>query len=82
MGRFQPVVTGGSAQRQLRDGSAVPIQEPNGCQEEAAELQATGQGSYDQREQARTRLWELLHPGEPRLAYKKRTESVGEGGAQ
>src|SRR4029450_3276844 len=38
----------------------------------------TVQASYEQMEQARTRLLELLHHMEHRLAYKKRTEIVVE----
>jgi hypothetical protein len=76
MGRFQTVVTGVIATRQVIDGIAVQIQEPNVCKEEEAYLKATGQVSYEQMEQARTRLLELLHHVEHRLAYKKRTEIV------
>jgi hypothetical protein len=82
MGRFQTVVTGVMANRQLIDGIAVQIQEPNVCKEEEAYLKATVQASYEQMEQARTRLWELLHHVEHRLAYKKRTEIVVEVVAQ
>ena len=78
MGRFQTVVTGVIANRQLIDGIAVHIQEPNLCKEEAVYLKATVQASYEQMEQARTRLLELLHHVEHRLAYKKRTELVVE----
>jgi hypothetical protein len=82
MGRFQTVVTGVIANRQLIDGIAVQIQEPNVCKEEEAYLKATVQASYEQMEQARTRLLELLHHVEHRLAYKKRTEIVVEVVAQ
>jgi len=82
IGRFQTVVTGVIANRQLIDGIAVQIQEPNVCKEEEAYLKATVQVSYDQMEQARTRLLELLHHVEHRLAYKKRTEIVVEVVAQ
>jgi hypothetical protein len=51
---------------------------PNVCKEEEAYLKATVQASYEQMEQARTRLLELLHHLEHRLAYKKRTEIVVE----
>ncbi len=56
MGQFQTVVTGGLANRQLIDGIAVQIQEPNLCKEEDTYLKATVQGSYEQMAQARTRL--------------------------
>ena len=78
MGRFQTVVTGVIANRQLIEGIAVQIQEPNLCKEEEAYLKATVHASYEQMEQARTRLLELLHHVEHRLAYKKRTEIVVE----
>ncbi len=78
MGQFQTVVTGGLANRQLIDGIAVQIQEPNLCKEEDTYLKATGQASYEQMAQARTRLLELLHHLEHKLAYKKRTEIVVE----
>ena len=56
MGQFQTVVTGVIANRQLIDGIAVQIQEPNLCKEEEAYLKATVQASYEQMAQARTRL--------------------------
>jgi hypothetical protein len=82
MGRFQTVVTGVIANRQVIDGIEVRIQVPNVCKEEEAYLKATVQASYDQMEQARTRLLELLHHVEHKLAYKKRTEIVAEMVAQ
>jgi hypothetical protein len=82
MGRFQTVVTGVIANRQVIDGIDVRIQVPNVCKEEEAYLKATVQASYDQMEQARTRLLELLHHVEHKLAYKKRTEIVAEMVAQ
>ena len=60
----------------------MQIQEPNIGKEEEAYLKATVQASYDQMEQARTRLLELLHHLEHKLAYKKRTEIVVEMVAQ
>lgn len=80
--RFQTTVTAVIANRQLIDGIGVQIQEPNVCQEEDAYLKATVQASYEQMEQARTRLLELLHHLEHKLAYKKRTEIVVEMVAQ
>jgi hypothetical protein len=82
MGRFQTVVTGVIANRQVIDGIDVRIQVPNVCKEEEAYLKATVQASYDQMEQARTRLLELLHHVDHKLAYKKRTEIVAEMVAQ
>ena len=78
MGRFQTVVTSVIANRQLIDGIDVRLQVPNVCKEEEAYLKATVQASYEQMEHARTRLLELLHHLEHKLAYKKRTEIVVE----
>ena len=61
MARFQTMVTAVIANRQLIDGIEVQIQEPSVCKEEEAYLKATVQASYEQMEQARTRLLELLH---------------------
>jgi hypothetical protein len=82
MGRFQTVVTAVIANRHLIDGIEVRIQEPSVCKEEETYLKATMQASYEQREQARTRLLELLHYMKHQLAYKKRTEIVVEMVAQ
>jgi hypothetical protein len=82
MGRFQTVVTAVIANRQLIDGIDLQIQEPSVCKEEEEYLKATVQASYAQMEQAQTRLLELLHHREHRLAYKKRTEIVVEVVAQ
>ena len=78
MGQFQTVVTAVIANRQLIDGIDVQIQVPSVWQEEEAYLKATVQASDEQREQARTRLLELLHQVEHKLADKKRTERVVE----
>ena len=78
MSRFQTTVTAVIANRQLIDGIEAQIQAPNVCKEEEAYLKATMQASYEQMEQARTRLLELLHHVEHKLAYKKRTEIVVE----
>jgi hypothetical protein len=72
--RFQTVVTAVIANRQLSDGIDWQIQEPSFGKEEDTYLQAPVQASYEQMEQARTRLLELLHDMEHQLAYKKRTE--------
>src|SRR4030095_14073014 len=73
MGRFQTVVTAVIANRQLIDGIDLQIQEPSVRTEEETYLKATVQASYEQMEQARTRLLELLHYMEHRLGCKKRT---------
>jgi len=78
MARFQTTVTAVIANRQLIDGIGVQIQEPDVCKEEETYLKATVEASYTQREQARTRLLELLHHLEHKRAYKKRTEIVVE----
>ncbi len=82
MAQFQTTVTAVIANRQLIDGIGVQIQEPSVCKEEETYLKATGQASYDQMEQARTRVLELLHHLEHELGYKKRTEIVVEMVAQ
>jgi DDE superfamily endonuclease len=78
MAQFQTTVTAVIANRQLIDGIDAQIQAPNLCKEEETYLKATVQASYEQMEQARTRLLELLHHLEHKLAYKKRTEIVVE----
>jgi hypothetical protein len=78
MGQFQTTVTAVIANRQAIDGIEARIQVPNLCKEEEAYLKATVQASYEQMEQARTRLLELLHHVKHRVAYKKRTEIVVE----
>ena len=78
MARFQTTVTAVVANRQLIDGIDVRIQEPDVSKEEEAYLKATVHASDEQMEQARTRLLELLHHVEHKLADKKRTEIVVE----
>jgi hypothetical protein len=78
MARSQTTGTAVIANRQLIDGIAVEIQEPNRGEEGDTYLKATVQASYAQTEQARTRRLELLHHLEHKLAYKKRTEIVVE----
>jgi hypothetical protein len=76
MARFQTTVTAVIANRQGSDGIGVEIQEPDVRKEEEIYLTATVHASYEQREQARTRLLELLDHVEHKLAYKKRTDIV------
>ena len=64
------------------DGIDIQIQEPSVCKEEEEYLKATVQAGYEQVEQACTRVLELLHHVQHRLAYKKRTEVVIEMVAQ
>jgi len=82
LARFQTTVTAVIANRYLIDGIGVQIQEPDVCKEEEEYLKATVQTKYTQMEQTRTRLLELLHHLEHKLAYKKRTEIVVEMVAQ
>jgi hypothetical protein len=82
MAQFQTTVTAVVANRHLIDGVDVRIQEPDVSKEEEEYLKATVQASYEQMGQARTRLLELLHHVEHKLAYKKRTEIVVEMVAQ
>src|SRR5919108_3855368 len=64
--------------RHPMSGIGVQVQAPDVSKEEETYLKATVQASYVQMEQARTRLLELLHHLEHKLAYKKRTEIVVE----
>ena len=78
LARFQTVVTAVVANRALVDGLEVRVQEPSGRAAEEAYLQATTRERYGHMEYVRTRLLELLHRLQHRLAYKKRTEIVVE----
>jgi hypothetical protein len=78
MALFQTTVTAVIANRQRIDGIEARIQEPDVSKEEEVYVRATVQASYEQMEQARTRLLEILHHVKHRLAYKKRTEIVVE----
>jgi hypothetical protein len=68
------VVTAAIANPNRVDGLAVEVQAPNYQKEELAYLEMTPQESYEQMEQVRQRLEELLHDQKNRLAYRKRTE--------
>jgi hypothetical protein len=74
MSRYQTVVTATIANREIIDGIELVIQEPSYEQEELNYLKMTRQESYEQMEQVRERLIELLHYQKNRLAYRKRTE--------
>ena len=56
------------------DGLAVEVQQPNYQKEELRYLTMTQRESYEQMEQVRQRLLELLHYHQHRLSYRKRTE--------
>ena len=71
---YQTVVTASISNGQRVDGIAVEVQHPNYEKEELAYLEMTASSSYEQMEQVRERLLELLHYQKNRLAYRKRTE--------
>jgi hypothetical protein len=71
---YQTVVTAVIASRARLDGVEVVVQSPDRRAEEEGYLQETVRQSYEQMEDARQRLLELLHHLQHRLAYKKRTE--------
>ena len=71
---YQTVVTAVVSNAQRLDGIAVEVQQPNYQKEELAYLNMTAKESYEQMEQVRERLLELLHYQKNRLAYRKRTE--------
>ncbi|MEM9507945.1 MAG: hypothetical protein AAGA16_09685, partial [Cyanobacteria bacterium P01_E01_bin.35] len=71
---YQTVVTASISNGQRVDGIAVEVQYPNYEKEELAYLEMTVKDNYEQMEQARERLVELLHYQKNRLAYRKRTE--------
>src|SRR5215510_10947612 len=72
--RYQTVVTAVLANRELIDGVAVVVQQPNQQAEEIAYLQETIRASYEQMDEARGRVLELCHHLLHRQSYKKRTE--------
>jgi hypothetical protein len=71
---YQTGVTAVIASRERLDGVEVVVQSPDRHAEEEASLQETGRQSYEQLEEARRRVVELLHYLQHRLGYKKRTE--------
>jgi hypothetical protein len=71
---YQTVVTAAVANPHRVDGLAVEVQQPNYQKEELAYLQMTRQEDYEQMEQVRERLIELLHYHYHQLSYRKRTE--------
>jgi hypothetical protein len=76
--RFQTVVTAVISNRHVIDGLEVVVQEPKALKEEMAYLEATSKDSYEQMEEARKRILELLHHRKHRLEYRKRTEMAWE----
>lgn len=75
---YQTVVTAVVSNSQRLDGIAVEVQQPNYEKEELAYLKMTVKEDYEEMEQVRERLLELLHYQKNRLAYRKRTEIVVE----
>lgn len=74
MSCYQTVVTAVIANRELIDGLEVKVQEPDYEEAERAYLEVTARTSYEQIEQARQRVVDLLHYHKNRLSYRKRTE--------
>lgn len=74
MSTYQTVVTAALANPERVDGLAVELQYPNYQAEEMAYLNATVKASYQEMEQVRERLEELIYYHKNRLAYRKRTE--------
>ena len=71
---YQTVVTASISNGSRVDGIAVEVQNPNYEKEELAYLEMTAKENYEEMEQVRERLLELLHYHKNRLAYRKRTE--------
>lgn len=79
---YQTVVTAAIANNQRIDGCAVEVQYPNYEKEEFVYLEMTAKENYEQMEQVKERLLELLHYQKNRLEYRKRTEIAVEIVAQ
>ena len=71
---YQTVVTAAVANRHQVDGLAVEVQQANYQKQELAYLAMTRRDNYEQMEQVRERLLELLHYHQHQLSYRKRTE--------
>jgi hypothetical protein len=71
---YQTIFTASISNGQRVDGIAVEVQHPQYQKEELAYLEMTAKENYEQMEQVRERLLELLHYQKNRLAYRKRTE--------
>jgi len=74
MSHYPTVVTAVIANRELLDGLAVRVQEPNSEEAERAYLQMTAQTPYKPLDHARQRVLELLQYHKNRLSYRHRTE--------
>lgn len=75
MSRYQTVVTATIANQEIIDGIEVVVQEPNYKQEELNYLKMTRRENYDQMEQVRERLIELLHDHKNRLASSQKNRN-------
>lgn len=75
---YQTVVTASISNGKRVDGIALEVQHPNYEKEELAYLEMSRKENYQQLEQVRERLLELLHYQKNRLAYRKRTEIATE----
>lgn len=73
-GLFQTVVTATASNERYVDGVASVIQAPGFLKEEEVYLKGTSQAEYQNTEEARKRLLELLHYHQHQLQYRKRTE--------
>jgi hypothetical protein len=71
--RFQTVVTAVISNRHVIDGVEAVVQDPKALKEEVAYLEATAKDSYEQMEEARKRVLELMHHRQHQLEYRKRT---------
>ena len=74
MSTYQTVMTAVIANRHRIDGISTELQYPNYQKEETAYLEMTSQPSYEDSQELKERLLELLHYHKNRLAYRKRTE--------
>src|SRR5262249_58500969 len=72
--RFQTVVIAVISNRHVIDGLEAVVQDPKALKEEVAYLEGTAKDSYEQMEEARKRVLELLHHRQHQLDYRKRTE--------
>jgi len=71
--RFQTVVTAVIANRHVIDGVEAVVQDPKALKEEVAYWEATAKDSYEQMEEARKRVLEVMHHRQHQLEDRKRT---------
>ena len=69
MSTYQTVMTAVIANRHRIDGISTELQYPNYQKEETAYLEMTSQPSYEDSQELKERLLELLHYHKNRLAY-------------